>query len=366
MRGNLMQRRRFQKPRVKNKGGYWIAQFRDQDGRKRKVSLGPVSKTKKFDAEARLAQILEPLNAGVGRPGATEFGAFVRQIYWPFYRRKWKPSTAASNEERMRHHLLSRFESEPLRRFSREGLQAFLDEKATGGLSQSVVSHLRWDLRQMFRMALTEGYVERNPAELLFVPREARQYPKPHMTLDQVKLFFSVLDLREKVMAGLAIIGGLRPGEILALRRRQVEGTHAEICQRVYRGRLDTPKTTNSRRLAALGDTLTQWLLFWLEMLPSDPEGWLFPSEAGTPLRKDNCWRRSFGPRLKTVGLEWANFQVMRRTHACLLDELGVDPQVRADQMGHTVDVNQNKYTKSSLERRRNAVNALEQALGIQ
>ena len=59
------------------------------------------------------------------------------------------------------------------------------------------------------------------------------------------------------------------------------------------------------------------------------------------------------------------NFQVMRRTHSCLLDELGVDAQVRADQMGHSVDVNQNKYTRSSLERRRAAVNALERALEI-
>ena len=55
----------------------------------------------------------------------------------------------------------------------------------------------------------------------------------------------------------------------------------------------------------------------------------------------------------------------MRRTHSCLLDELGVDPQVRADQMGHSVDVNQNRYTRSSMERRQNAVNLLENAVGI-
>ncbi len=54
-----------------------------------------------------------------------------------------------------------------------------------------------------------------------------------------------------------------------------------------------------------------------------------------------------------------------RRTHASLLDELGVDPQVRADQMGHSVDVNQNTYTRSSLERRRTAVNQLEKAVGV-
>jgi hypothetical protein len=33
--------------------------------------------------------------------------------------------------------------------------------------------------------------------------------------------------------------------------------------------------------------------------------------------------------------------------------------------MGHTVDVNQNQYTQSSLERRKEGVDALEQALGV-
>jgi integrase len=93
---------------------------------------------------------------------------------------------------------------------------------------------------------------------------------------------------------------------------------------------------------------------------------WVFPSEkVSTPLRKDNIWRRHFAPRLKSAGLEWVNFQVMRRTHSCLLKELDVDPQVRAEQMGHTVDVNENVYTRTSLERRRDAVNRLESALKV-
>ena len=64
-------------------------------------------------------------------------------------------------------------------------------------------------------------------------------------------------------------------------------------------------------------------------------------------------------PQLRSIGLSWVNFQVMRRTHSTLLKELDVDPHVRAEQMGHTVDVNENVYTKTSLERRREAVNKL-------
>jgi hypothetical protein len=45
--------------------------------------------------------------------------------------------------------------------------------------------------------------------------------------------------------------------------------------------------------------------------------------------------------------------------------EAGADPQVRADQMGHSVDVNQNEYTQASLARRQAAVNELERTLGV-
>ena len=101
-------------------------------------------------------------------------------------------------------------------------------------------------------------------------------------------------------------------------------------------------------------------------MLDPAPDAWVFPSEKlTTPVRKDNCWRRHFAPQLEAVGLQWVNFQVMRRTHSSLLKELNVDPKVRAEQMGHTVDVNENVYTRTSLALRRQAVNKLESALKV-
>jgi hypothetical protein len=40
--------------------------------------------------------------------------------------------------------------------------------------------------------------------------------------------------------------------------------------------------------------------------------------------------------------LGWANFVVMRRTHAALTGGLGVDGKLAADRLGHSLDVNQN------------------------
>jgi len=96
----------------------------------------------------------------------------------------------------------------------------------------------------------------------------------------------------------------------------------------------------------------------------SGDDNWVFLSEnPATPFSRDNCWRRSIQPKLATVGLAWANFQVMRRTHSSLMNDLRVDPKLVADQLGHPLDVNQNVYTRTALERRRAAVEMLEQAV---
>ena len=85
-----------------------------------------------------------------------------------------------------------------------------------------------------------------------------------------------------------AVLGGMRPGEIFALRRGYVTTTYADVTQRV---------------------------------------------------------------------------QVLRRTHSSLMREKNVDPKVVADQLGHTLDVNLNVYTQTSLERKIEAVETLESSL---
>jgi integrase len=339
-----------------------------EDGHRRKETLGHVSKVTKSDAKRRLAEILGPINSRELPPSKTwAFSDFVGQVYLPFYLRKWKRSTAMTNKDRIEHHLVSEFGSCKLGAFTRDLLQDYLDGKAASGLSFSVVDHLRWDLKQVLDMAVHEGFLLRNPAQLLFTPRECPRPATKIMTIEEVRKLDGVLGIRERLIAGLAVRAGMRPGEIFGLTWQRLEAQHADIRQRVYRGDIDSPKSTYSVRWAALSDGLLSAIQEWKKIsVDPSPTAWVFPSEKlTTPVRKDNCWRRHFAPQLKSVGLEWVNFQVMRRTHSCLLKELDVDPQVRAEQMGHTVDVNENVYTRTSLERRREAVNRLESALRV-
>jgi len=355
-------RKRYQQGSVTKStdGRYWIGKYRD-DGRHKTKLLGKIREITKSQAQENFAEFLKPLNASQISPDLT-LKSFVEDVYFPFYQRKWKESTLMTNRDRIRHEIVAEFGNQEMRNLTRDDLQSFLDSRSS--LSFSVVDHLRWDLRQIFEMAIAEGIVNRNPAVLLFTPRGCSRPEHRTMSAEEVKLAVTVLDLRERLIFKLAVFAGLRPGEIFGLRRQRLSENTADIRERIYRGKLDTPKTQKSVRVVALSASVREDLQRWLETSPAGPADWLFPSEMlDTPLSKDNALRRYIRPRLKTVSLERVDFQVMRRTHSSLMRELGVDPKVVADLMGHDVDVNLNVYTQTSLETRLQAVETLESAL---
>jgi hypothetical protein len=169
-----MRRRRYLKgslrPRKHGKTRVWVAQWWE-DGQRRSKVLGKFADMPKSEAEAQLDSILKPLNAGAGRiskPGYT-FSGYLEDVFLPLCRRKWKESTRMTTEPRMLYHLKPAFGGQSLRSITRDQLQDFLDEKALT-LSRSIVDHLRWDLKNIMRMALGEGLIELNPAGSLFTP----------------------------------------------------------------------------------------------------------------------------------------------------------------------------------------------------
>ena len=356
-------RKRFQHGRVVKSRGYWIGKW-IEDGHDRSKVLGKLSKMTKSKAQEDLAKIVRPVNeraADAVSPMVT-MKCFVEDTYFPLFRRKWKRSTAMTTEDRIRHHIVDSFGQRELRSLKRKDLQALLESKAH--LSFSTVDHLRWDLTQIFETAAAEGVITKNPATLLYTPRECRRSQVEAMKLEEVKRIFQILPLRERLIVKFAVLGGMRPGEIFGLKRCHIGNSEVSVSQRVYRGDIDTPKTTKSARKVAVPEGLRRDLDEWLKSSPAGVDNWLFPSETlKSPLSKDNVWRRYIAPKLATLGLGWVNFQLMRRTHASLMRELDVDPKIVADQQGHTLDVNLNVYTQTSMESRINAVTQLESAL---
>ena len=342
---------------VRKQRGRWIGLWYE-DGVKKSRVLGLCSEMTKGAARDAVAEIFKKIKRELS--GVPTFGEFVEGPYFDFYSRKWKASTAENNKQRIRTHLVTAYRDRELSSFKRDELQDLLDAKGPV-LSFSVVDHLRWDLKQIFDMAIAEGHLRLNPASLLFTPKEAKRPQHPTMTIEEVRKAFAALSIRERVITKLAILAGMRPGEIFGLKWCRVAASAAEVTQRVYRGVVDSPKTHYSVRNAALTDGLVVDLDEWRSVCPRvGAEDFVFPSERGTALSKDNIWRRNLYPQLEKIGLGWCNFQVMRRTHATLMRQLKADPKAVADQLGHSVDVSLNVYAQSPVEVRQPLVNQLE------
>jgi integrase len=363
-----MRRKRYQKgsvrPRKHGRQKVWVAQWWEQGQRKSKV-LGRCADMPKSEAEARLGVILKPLNEGAGqsqKPIYT-FRVYLEEIFLPVVRRKWKESTRLTTEPRMTYHLLPALGECLLQQITREQMQVLLDQKALN-VSRSTVDHLRWDLNSIFKMAVSDGFVPFNPAAALFTPACKPEGEKRVLTPAEIREALSVLNSRERLIFRLAVFEGLRPGEILALRLGNVFDDHVAVEQRVYKGTLDTPKGRKGKRTArkvALSTGTAMEIVVWRSsLLNVSPDAYLFPTERNTPLSRDNLWNRYLRPKLETVGLEWATFQVLRRTNASLSRKAKVDDKVAADQRGHGLGVSMEVYSHSDLEQKSEAVNRLE------
>lgn len=329
------------------------------NGKRTSKTLGLCKDLTKSDAKEKLAALIKE-SRQTGE--VTLFGSFVEGPYFSFYTRKWKHSTRDKNVIRVRAHLVRAFEPRELASFKRDELQDFLDSKAQ--FSSSLVNKLRFDLKQIFDMAIAEGILRLNPALLLFCPKEAKRPNRRVLTLEQIGALLQALDFRERLIAKLCVLAGMRPGEVFALRWGSIGATFLEVRERVYEGVLDTPKSDRGRRDGALAQGVIADIAEWKKIAVNTNEtAFVFPSERNTPLSSHNVWQRNMQPKLKAVGLEWATFQVMRRTFVSLCKAGGGDPKAIADQCGHDIGVSVNVYTQSSLDSKLELVNRLERSL---
>lgn len=365
----FMRRKRFQRgslrPRKHGRVKKWVAQWWENGSRRSKV-IGLCAQMTQSQAETILAGMLKPINEGTAPVVATvkNFKAFVEQSYLPHCKRTWKKSTASTSGPVIARYLIPAFGDRALNAIPRTDMQDLLEAKALV-LSKSVVGHLRWYLNAIFKLAMSDGLIDHNPAAELRVPKNCKpgRYMRS-LTEDEVIQYLDALDVRERLMARLAIHEGLRPGEILALKWGSFGDEVANITQRVYGGSFDTPKSGKPRESAVSKGSL-ELLRTWRGIARStSPEAFVFPSEnLASPLDLGNLWPRAFKPRLEKIGLEWATFQVLRKTNATLSEKYGVDAKVSADQRGHGLGVSMEVYTMSDRQQKIKAVNRLDSAL---
>jgi integrase len=233
-------------------------------------------------------------------------------------------------------------------------------------------------LRNALEAAVREELIRRNVAKLVKVSGPSYDVNRG-LTVEQArKLLAAAEDDRLHALYVLALMLGLRRGELLGLHWSDVDldaGTLAvrRTLQRVG-GELRTvrPKTRTSERTVPLVGATVEALRAHAERQKAEraavglawtETGHVFTSVIGTPIEPDNL-RRSWYPLRETAGLGAVRFHDLRHTCVTLLLHLGVPPHTVREIAGHAaIEVTMTIYAHTSLKQMRDALTKLDDEL---
>jgi len=290
-----------------------------------------------------------------------------------------RPRTWARYEQYLRLHAIPEIGRLSLAKLGPQHLQRLYASRLEAGLSPTSVAHLHAVLHRALGQAARWGLVARNVASLATRPRIKRQ-EMTTLSPEQARAFLDTAQAdRLYALYALALSTGMRQGEILALRWRDMNleaGTLrvTATLQRTGDGFLFAePKTARSRRQVALTtvavDALRRHRAHQLEERLQLGTAWedndlVFANEVGRPMEAGNLIRRSFHPLLERAGLPRIRFHDLRHTAATLMLGRAVHPKVVAEMLGHSqIAVTLDLYSHVTPTMQRQATEALDAVL---
>lgn len=218
------------------------------------------------------------------------------------------------------------------------------------GYAPRTVDHIHDVLSAVLRTAVDWGHLRDNPAAGVRLPKLRDVRPKWVLTTGQAAALLERLPPLPRALTGLALLSGLRRGELFALRWRDLdeEGRVLHVREAVYEGTFGTPKTDAGVRQIPLSNALSGLVAEWRNhSQQAEPGALVFATRSAKPISPNNVLRRWIFPACQALGLPRATWLTFRRTYSSWSHELGVPGKVIAQLMGHArVDTTLNVYTQ--------------------
>jgi integrase len=245
---------------------------------------------------------------------------------------------------------------------SHETIQTFLLTKLREGYAWETVHHFRCALSKLLGSAEEWKYIADNPARQARLPRREYRPERPILTPAQIRSLIVALPEPAKSVAMLLALTGLRIGELLALRWKNVDldARLLRVMETVYEGRFGTPKTRRSVRTIPIGPKVLS-IFSNLHKGGGDPEHLVLSTCSGRPLCRRNLMHRQLQPTCEELGFPKVTWHVLRHCHATLLDSVGAPLGTVQSLLGHaSSEITRQVYLHAIPAEQRRAVAAVE------
>jgi integrase len=328
----------------------WYAEVRVGD-RKIKRALGrkrePGSREglTKAQAEARLRELIDEVRAAPAVVERITVGvAGARRIDHLEHVLERKPTTIQDYRIMLRAHLEPFFESKPLERVTADDVLAYIKAKSRAGLSMKTINNHLSFLHSIFVFAIKRRWTQTNPVAAIDRPRQGDADPDIRfLTLKEFEALLAavpddLLGRTERPLYLAAATTGLRQGELLALRWRDVDFAAGVIrCrQRFTRGEFGAPKSRRSSRAVPMSDRLAAALEGHRKASAyrADDELVFCHPESGHPYDASKL-RKRFKEALADAGVRPVRFHDLRHTFGTHMAAAGAPLRAIQEWMGH-------------------------------
>jgi len=310
--------------------GRWKEDFRLPNGqvirRKRSKVFGIVGRITEKQAKRQLDGILARVNdPGYLPESATTFQALAEEWSDQAFR-EMKPSTVLNMRGHLTNHLLPFFGKRQVREITTRDIDAFLS-------SLAVSRKTKKNIFGTFKLILKQGRAWGNVRENIWESAKKIGKSKTEVRAYTDAEVESILDRStgaKRLFYWLAVETGMRSGELTGLRCLDLDPFKklVRVRQAVWRGKVQTPKTTNAIRDIPIPVQIVEALR---EHIGSREEGFVFVTKSGRPWNADLVLKRHLHGKLKVTG----NLHAFRHTFATRQLNAGVPVAVVSKILGH-------------------------------
>lgn len=319
------------------------------------VSIGP-GKRKKFffekkgDAIRKKNEALRDLERGTLVTGTQKkLGEYLIDWLENVHKSKLRIGTYVNYKKKVGY-IVDGLGDVWLQKLTPEQVQEFLQKKLDEGLSSKTVHEIHGVLRVALKKAVRWGIVSRNVCDVVDPPVIVSREAVP-LSVEQARLLVKhVRGHRLEVLLAMAIVTGMRRGELLALRWSNVDFEHRRLLVlhsvdyiAGYGYIEGKPKTAAGKRWVSfpsfLFDLLKLHQAQQLEVRRAakrwDDNDLVFPNLSGGFLHPNHLGEK-FRKLLQEAGLPPIHFHDLRHSAATILLSMGVNVKVVQELLGHT------------------------------
>jgi integrase len=350
--------------------GRWQARVQLPDGRRIKAVDTFATKS---DATLWLDQHRAALSAG--RPGDPERSRVLLEDFaweWLGHQGRLAPRTMEIYTHQLEAHILPRvvddlppLGEQPLNALTPELIRSW-HQALVFDYSRSIAAKAYVRLRQILNQAVDDERIVRNPCRIRRAGTE-HHVEQRFATMPELLELVEVTPERYRAMVLTAGLAGLRQGELLALRRRDVDLGNAVVHVRRKRQQLDSgeviegpPKSEAGKRTVALPEPLVESLRDHLRrFVAKGDDAYVFTSVEGEPIDRNNFRRRVWLPATEEAGLKGLRFHDLRHTAGTLAARTGATTKELMTRLGHASANAALIYQHASAERDKSIADGL-------